>query len=201
MGIGAGAITRYRIIWLAVVAAGVVVTLLIVFGRPFTPVALEDVKSAVREDNPTSQSYSEEKFGQLVANMHELEMSLSSGSGDLRLRVWAEEAVKDKRSYAINNGALQFAMENRNTLLVRVEDARFAEEDQAVKVSGSLTGYITGSNQYFEAKQLSWDMSTNEVRTEKVTYIAPNIQVSGECMCLDMDTGNVRFEGTVEASV
>ncbi|MBN2081576.1 hypothetical protein JW859_05130 [bacterium] len=198
---GARAITRYRLIWLAIIVAVVAVTLLAVFARPFTPVAIEDVKSAVREDNPPGKSYSEEKFGQLVANMQELELSLSSGSGDLRLRVWAEQASKDKQTYQITNGALQFAMENHNTLLVRVEDAKFAAEEHAVSVSGSLTGYITGSNQYFEARRLSWDMNTNEVQTEKVMYIAPNIQVSGECMCLDMDTGNVRFEGTVEASV
>jgi hypothetical protein len=117
------------------------------------------------------------------------------------VRIWARQAEKNETGYAIEDGVLQFAMEERSTLMLHVEDATFTAATDIVELSGSLTGHVTGSDQYFEATKLTWKLDSTLVRTDKVVYRAPNIDVSGERMILDLASGEVRFEGQVEAGV
>jgi hypothetical protein len=198
---GAGFITRYRITWLLMLAAVVAVTLVLVFSRSVPPVSIEDVKPSVYRANKPEPEYQEERFADLIIDMNELEISLSSSDGSLKVRIWAREAVKNQAGYAIADGVLQFAMEERSTLLLRVQDAVFTLATGEVNVSGSLVGHVTGSDQYFEAQKLSWFQDESLIHTDKVTYRAPSIDVSGERMTLDLETGVVRFEGAVKAGV
>ena len=198
---GAGLVTRYRITWLMLLVLAIAVTLLLIFGRSVTPVASTDVKPSIITKNQPEQQYEEEPFADLIVNMTELELSLSSSDGALKVRIWARQAEKNQAGYAIADGVLQFAMEERSTLLLRVQNAEFAMATGEVAVSGSLVGHITGSSLFFETQELIWRQDENRINTAKVTYRAPNIEVTGERMTLDLETGVVRFEGAVEAGV
>lgn len=198
---GAGLVTRYRITWIVMLALAIAVTLALVFCRSVIPVPMEDVKPSVQNAAQSEQQYEEEPFADLIVNMTELELSLSSGDGSLKVRIWAREAEKNLTGYSISDGVLQFAMEERSTLMLRVQDAIFTLATGEVEVSGSLVGHITGSSQYFEAQKLTWRQDENLIHTAKVLYRAPSIEVSGEHMNLDLETGVVQFEGAVEAGV
>lgn len=220
---GKALITRYRIGWLLLVALFVIAVVWLVVVSSPAPVAPGDVRSAVQVENPPAQTVQEgtRMLQRLKANMTELQLTVSAGEGQLRLRIWAAAARKDGSRYAIEDGLLQFEMENRDTLLLRVEDAVLQYDQRAellaaaldslwwlrtpsagaLRVNGSLTGLIVGTDQYFEATGLLWDQLSSQIRTSTVTYRAGGIEVDGERMCLDLVTGEITFEGPVEARV
>ena len=70
-----------------------------------------------------------------------------------------------------------------------------------VRISGSLSGYISGTKQYFETTELVWYMSSTDVKTNTVSYRTPNMTVRGERMNLDLATRHITFEGAVEAGM
>jgi hypothetical protein len=229
---GQALITRYRVRWLLLVALFVIVVAwLVVISRP-APVAPGDVRSAVHSENPPAQRLEgeEEMLERLKANMTELELTVSASEGQLRLRVWAAAARKDETRYEIDDGLLQFEMENRDTLLLRVEDAlltldprltrMFSTLDSLwwmstpvaglLRVERSLTGIIierrspgqeAGTNSYFEATGLLWDGIHGMINAGSVTYSAGDIEVNGQSMLLNLRTGEINFEGAVEASL
>jgi len=220
---GQALITRYRIGWLLLVGLfAIVVVWLVVLGSP-PPVAPGDVRSAVESENPPAQRLKSEDqmLERLKADMTELELTISAGEGQLRLRVWAAAASKDGARYEIDDGLLQFEMESRDTLLLRVEDGALEYSAKALElartleslwwmrppqtgvlwVNGARTGRSVGTEQHFETTGLVWDQFTGQIRTATVEYRAGGVAVSGQCMCLDLLTGEINFEGQVEASV
>jgi lipopolysaccharide export system protein LptC len=210
---GGGIVTRYRLGWLGLVVLAVAATLLLVFGRQVAPVPLEDVKPSIAPPDRSVPEFQEKPFADLIVNMSELELSLSSSDGALKLRIWATKADKTERGYELEDGVLQFAMEERGTLVLRVQEATFTIATDTVELSGSLVGQIMSNDQaddrnrgldnyqYFEATKLIWNLNEDMVHTDKVVYRAPNIDVSGERMTLDLSTRVVTFEGKVEAGV
>lgn len=220
---GKALITRYRISWLLVVGLFVIVVVWLVVVSSPSPVAPGDVRSAVESENPPAQRLKsdDEMLERLKANMTELELTVSAGEGQLRLRVWAAAAKKEGSRYEIDDGLLQFEMESRDTLLLRVEDGALEYSTHALQlarmleslwwldppptgvlwVNGALTGRIVGTDQYFEATGLIWDQFSGQIRTDTVEYRAGGVEVNGQCMCLDLLTGEINFEGAVEASV
>jgi len=207
---GAGIVTSYRLTWLVLLALIVAATLWLALGRRVAPVAPADVKPSIAAPDDLAQQYQEEPFADLIVNMTELELSLSSSDGSLKVRIWARRAEKNETGYAIEDGVLQFALEQRSALLLHVQDAVFTTATDTVEMSGSLVGHVTGSDQFFEATRLTCDLNgtvtdTDEVvylvYTDKVVYRAPNIDVSGERMILELPSGVVKFEGEVEAGV
>jgi hypothetical protein len=170
-------------------------------GPRFTEVKPEEVRStAVPAPNPESQSIGDTS-GPLKMNVKQAELSLSSGDGALKMRLWAAEAGKQGDYYNIDEGTLEFTMKDRNTLLLRVTDAEYRRERGVATVSGTLVGSIEGTGQYFSAERLSWDQAGHTVTTETVRYVGPHVDVTGQQMRIDMNTGTVTFEGPVEAAI
>jgi hypothetical protein len=215
---GAGIVTAYRLTWLVMLAIVVAITLWLALGRRVAPVAPEDVKPSIAKPEALTQEYQEEPFADLIVNMSELELSLSSSDGKMKLRLWATRAEKNETGYAIEDGVLQFAIEERSNLMLHVQDATFTTATDTVELSGSLVGHVMSGtdeenqepDQYFEATKLTWKLDgtttdTGEivwyVYADKVVYRAPKIDVSGERMILELPSGKVRFEGQVEAGV
>jgi hypothetical protein len=213
---GAGIVTTYRLTWLVLLALVVAATVWLALGRRIVPVPANEVRPTIAAQEEPQQEYRQEPFADLIIEMNEIELSLSSREGSLKLRVWAREAEKNETGYAISDGVLQFAMEERSTLLLHVQDASLATATDTVELSGSLVGHVmdgsqtgevqpdaddTGGDQYFEATRLTWNMNESVIRSDKVVYRAPSIDVSGERMILDLATGGIEFEGKVEAGV
>jgi len=196
-----GFVTAYRLTWLAMLAIVVAITLWLALGRRVEPVSPEDVRPSIATPVNLTQEYQKEPFADLIVNMSELELSLNSSDGSLKLRIWARKAEKNETGYEIEDGALQFEMAEGSVLELHVQDATFTAATDIVELSGSLTGHVTGSDQYFAATKLTWKLDGTLIRTDKVVYRAPNIDVSGERMTLDLASGEVRFEGQVEAGV
>lgn len=193
--------TLYRLGWLGLLVLAVAVTLWLVFGRPAAPVDLADVKPKYASPEAAAPKIQEEPFADLILSMNEMELSLSSSDGSLKVRMWASKAEKNETGYSLEDGVLQFAMEDHNTLMLRVQEATFTTATDTVELSGSLVGHVTGSDQYFEATKLTWNRNETVIHTDKVVYRAPNIDVSGERMTLDFTTGVVSFEGEVQAGI
>ena len=220
---GQALITRYRVRWLLLVALFVIVVAWLVVVSSPSPVAPGDVRSAVQSENPPAQRLKGEgeMLERLKADMTELQLTISAGEGQLRLRVWAAAAKKEGTRYEIDDGLLQFEMENRDTLLLRVEDGALEYSAHALQlartleslwwmkppstgvleVNGALTGLIVGTDQVVEATGLIWDQFSGQIRTDTVEYRAGGVEVSGQCMCLDLLTDEIYFEGAVEASL
>lgn len=210
---GGGIVTVYRLGWVGLLALAVVVTIWLAFGRQVALVAPEDVKPSIARSDEPEPEFREEPFAELTVDMYEPELSLSSDDGSLKLQIRAKQAEKNESGYALTDGVLQFAIEERSVLLLWVKDAAFTAATDTVVLSGSLVGRITGSNQdgdqdsdqgnyqYFEATRLTWDRREPVVRTDKVVYRTKNIDVNGERMALNLRTGEVNLEGKVEAGV
>ena len=96
---------------------------------------------------------------------------------------------------------MQFVTDNASTITLEVEDAVFTQEEGVARISGSIRGVITGSEQYFEASEVEWDQSGNELKTGLVTFRSPLFEVQGSEMAIDLLTGEIRFTGPVTAGV
>jgi hypothetical protein len=195
----------YRLFWLAAVllfAAAIWWLLMRVTATPpFTAVSPEDVQSTeVAEQNPPEPSI-EKLAGPLSIDVEQAELSLSSADGQLKMRVWADSARKKGDLYELNEGALQFSLKDRSTLLLRVSDAQYRYEAGVAYVSGTLVGSIIGTEQYFSAEKLSWDQVQSTVTAETVRYAGPHVEVTGTKMIIDLVTGKIRFDGQVQAAI
>lgn len=191
--------SRYRLIWATLVFLFVGATILTVWLMTPAPVSPDDIKTA-QSKNPPPQTL-EERAAPVNIDLENVEVVLSSSDGSLKMQLWAKKARRDNGALMIIQGALQFEMENRNTMLVMISDGIYSQDDKEAKVNGVLRGKIEESQQYFEASELTWDISGTEIKTQDVNYYSPTIEVTGGCMCLDLKTGEIIFEKTVDAAI
>ena len=131
------------------------------------------------------------------------------------MKLWMDKATKSSSpagapdsdgplgggDYQITSGALQFVLGDKQTLLLRVTDGRYLQAKDIATVSGTLVGYLQGSQQWFTAERVVWDSHGQTLNAETVRYVAPGFEVSGSKMSVDLTTDEVRFEGPVEAGV
>jgi hypothetical protein len=195
----------YRLFWLAVLLLLGGGTWWLLFISPqadiFTQVVPEEVKSVALDDsNPPAESVGKDE-GPIKVEISKATLTVASTDGELKMRVWADKAVKNAGVYKLQEGALEFALQNRETLLLRVSDAGFRVEANTARVEGTIIGQIKQSNQFFSAEKLSWNLSSHSVRAERVRYVGPNIEVSGAAMTIDLATGVVEFDGPVQAGI
>lgn len=198
-------INSYRLAWLAIVLLFALSIYWVLFLRPrdaaSTRVSPEDVQSpVVDQGNPPEQEASKrpEPFRVDVSGAS---LSLTSKDGTVQMRVWADEAFKHGTDYNIKEGALQFVLDNRDTLLVRVTDASMSTVSNIATVSGSLIGQLVDGGQYFSARRLRWNQNEETVQVSEVRYVGPSVEVSGQTMIIDLATGEVQFQGPVEAGI
>lgn len=169
-------------------------------GRDLPEIPPEAMQSSEFADAPKEQSVDEQARG-LKVGLEEAQITLSSGDGKLKMRMWATDGQKDGATYRVNDGVLLFALENQDSLILKVSDAEYRVEQDIAYVKGTLTGYLVGSQQFFSAAELAWDQQDKSVTARKVTYTGPHVEVSGEEMQVDMATGEVRFRGPVDAGI
>ncbi|MCH7472336.1 hypothetical protein IIA79_05225 [bacterium] len=170
-------------------------------GPVFSDVDPSEVKKSTRSSESQEAQAIAERVEPLNMELSKAEFSLSSADGFLIMRVWADKAVKEGGHYTIDQGVMQFALEDRNRLLLKVADATYRVESGVARVTGTLEGYIETGGQYFEAKEVTWDQGTKLVSATTVRYVGPHIEVTGERMSIDLATGIVTFDGPVEASI
>jgi hypothetical protein len=84
---------------------------------------------------------------------------------------------------------------------VRVTDAKLQADSSMARVDGALLGHLVSSGQYFSAKHLLWSLNEKYVTVEDITYIGPSIEVHGRQMRIDLASGTIDFQGSVEAGV
>lgn len=198
-------LNRYRIFWLATIAAFAVLIYWLLFIKPagpeFTQVNPEEVRNTAISDMPEKEPTIGERVDPLQLNAEGAELTISSSDGSLIMRLWAKSAVKEKQVFTMDEGALQFVMSSGTTLLVHVGSCEFRRKEDLITVRGDITGSISGTGQYFSGKRLSWDRNENIVSADEVTFVGQNIEVHGQKMHINMETGEVTFEGPVEAGV
>ena len=121
--------------------------------------------------------------------------------GDVEMRLWVKTGTRDGSTFKLIEGTMQFLLKDKRTLLLRITDGSFASEEGRVRVEGSITGNVDGTSQYFEARQLVWSEHSNQVETHSVRYIGPYVDVTGDNMIIDVETGQVFFDGPVTAGI
>lgn len=198
-------INAYRVFWLAVVLLFGISVYWVLFIRPRDPASTrvkpEEVQSPVVDQaNPPEQSVSK-RPDPVNVDVNGASLTLSSSDGTLQMRVWADAAAKQGTDFEIKQGALQFVMSNKDTLLMRVNDASMSTVSNVVQVSGSIIGRLVNGGQYFSAKKLRWDQNQQRVEVSEVRYIGPGVEVTGKSMSIDLATGEVTFQGPVEAGI
>lgn len=169
-------------------------------GKGLPDISPEAMQKSEFSDSPQEQSVDEQARG-LKVGLDEAQITLSSGDGQLKMRMWATKGEKEGATYKVKDGVLQFALENKDTLILKVSDAEYRVEQDIAYVKGTLTGYLVGSQQFFSAAELAWDQQGKAVTAKKVTYTGPHAVVSGEEMQVDLATGEVHFKGPVEAGI
>ena len=200
MGKSSGYITYYRARWLVFVALFVLGALWLVLGYQAPRVSPDDIKSAVKQENPPPQTI-QQRAGPLSLDLGGMDLSLSSSDGSLKMRLWAADAHKTGDRYEISGGAMQFATDSDTTVTLEVDDAVYTQDDGIVRIIGAIKGVISGSEQYFEANEVEWDQSGNTLRTGLVNFRSPFFEVSGSEMSIDLLTGEIRFTGPITAGV
>lgn len=169
-----------------------------------------DSYTQVRPEEVKLESMPEEKARDLEDEMNEnplniaiqdVQFSVRSDNGELVMNVYASEAEKDGSNYSLSEGVIQFQTEQGRELVLTVTDGLYEQDQGVVRIRGDIIGAINESRQFFSADELTWTQSSNDLTATKVLYQAPSIEVSGESMLIDMDSGEVRFDGTVEANI
>lgn len=193
--------TAYGMLWFAVVGVFVGLSWLALTRGQLDRIAPGELDSGdIRPIDQPGASI-EEGFVATDLTLRGAELTVSSADGDLRMRIYADLGAKRDNVYSIEQGGLLFTLENEDTLLLRLSNATYRREAGVITVRGTLTGYITEGGQFFQASELLWDESARSVSTQEVRYVSPSLEVRGERMNIDLETGTVRFDGEVEVGV
>lgn len=193
-----------RLRWLAII---LLLGCAVWYGLFLLPSNMRRIKLAeVQTNEPGAQTSEPEKSIDEQAegmrmNVNNAQITMSSGDGQMKMRMWAESGDKNGDVYGIDQGALQFALESRDTLILKVTDGKFTQKKESAQVEGTLIGYIVGSQQFFSASTLTWDPNGRLVTATRVTFSSPHMEVTGDRMTINLETGEVRFEGPVEAGI
>lgn len=167
------------------------------------PAAVIDPAALTSNRTPDAPAATvDESLGATDLALKGLSFSVTGGEdGRLKMELEAKEANKLRSLYTIREGSMQFFINDKNTLILGLNNASYSREAGVVRVSGTLIGRIAEGGQYFKAEELSWDESQMKVSTKEVQYVGPNLEVSGRQMSIDMRTGEVAFDGPVEVGI
>jgi hypothetical protein len=134
-------------------------------------------------------------------------LTVNGDDGRITMVASIAEGVKKRNLYSINNGRMTFLLKSKRTgaeketLVLQLNNATYTREAGLVKVRGTLIGQIAEGGHYFKAEELSWDQSEQRVSTKEISYRGPGIDVSGKQMSIDLETGEVRFDGPVDVGI
>jgi hypothetical protein len=170
-------------------------------GEPSVPVNPESVRPSDRAAPVAKEQNIEEEFRALKLSLGDAQLSLASADGKLKMRVWAESGDKEGSYYKISEGVMEFSKAEQESLIIKVSGADYRMEQGIAYVKGTLTGYVESNRQYFTAEELSWNPAKHQVTAKRVTFRSPHIEVMGEDMTVDLETGTVEFSGPVEAGI
>jgi hypothetical protein len=194
-------VTGYAVAWTGL-AAGFVVGLWLLLTRlPAEQLRPGELEPLTRVPNERSGPTIDDELSATDLTLGDAELTVSSSDGKLRMRVLIHTGRKERGLYTIEEGALQFSLGDKETLLLRLNNATYQREAGVARVRGTLVGYIAEGGQYFKAEELAWDRSSSSVTTEEVRYVGPSLEVTGERMRVNLETGVVKFEGPVEVGI
>jgi hypothetical protein len=196
-----GIVTGYRVVWAVLLAGFVALVWWLIATAPAERILPGELQSASEDPRAGSSPTIDDTIGATNLSLKGAELTVSSSDGKMKLRVRADSGRKERGLYSIEEGSLQFTLGERDTLVLRLNNATYRREAGVVKVAGTLLGHITDGDQYFKAAELSWDQSSNTVRTSEISYVGPGFEVSGEQMSIDLPTGVVHFHGPVEMGI
>ncbi len=175
------------------------------FVKPANPIFTEVDPGAVKinsiDDDPIEIADINKRMGDVGVQVGGVDFSLSSRDGELILRLWAKEGGKVGNTFTLEEGVILFSLPEHDALLLKLSDSKFTSEIGTVEISGTITGEVLGTGQFFQAQELHWRLDEQQITANKVVYRGPNIDVSGEQMNLNLETGEISFEGLVEAGV
>lgn len=151
------------------------------------------------EEEDPADSFQDTAPREIVVD--DADFNITGADGDVEMKLWVKSGTRDGSEFKLVQGTLQFQMKNHSTLLLNVTDGLFASEEGSVRVEGSITGQIYGTDQFFEARRLVWQQDSNTVHTETVRYIGPFVDVTAQSMDFDVESGEVTFSGPVTAGI
>jgi hypothetical protein len=186
----------------ALFLAGVFIVLFVMpAGDQFTKVAANQVRLANEApDEPRQQTPSQPPEPSSV-DVSKAEMTIASADGYLKLHLWADSVRKDGGTVQVADGLMQFEMENRDTLLLELTDARYEETDDSLHIAGELRGIVEKEQLQFTAREVEWDRQKNTILARQVVLSGPVVNVTGDEMEFDMLTGIIQFHGPVRAGL
>jgi hypothetical protein len=179
----------------------------VVNNSPGRRLAPEELASATRSSDQGSGASIDESLGATDIYVKGTEWSETGEDGKVTMRLRFEEATKQRSLYTIREGSLRFSLRNhktgeeKDTLVVTLSNASYSAEAGLIRVKGTLLGEVSQGGHYFKADELSWDQGEMQVRTKAVQYTGPSIQVTGQGMSVNLENGEVRFDGPVDVGI
>lgn len=202
-----GRISAYSLAWamlLVLFAAAIWWAVSNAPGRRLRP---EEVAGARRVPEQAPAASIDESLSATDIFVKGTEWTETGKDGKVTMRVRFEEATKQRGLYAIREGTLRFSLRNKetgedkDTLVITLSNASYSAEAGLIRVKGTLLGQVAQGGHFFKAEELSWDQGEMRVRTRQVQYRGPSIDVSGRGMSVNLENGEVRFDGEVEVGI
>jgi hypothetical protein len=133
--------------------------------------------------------------------------TVNGDDGKITLVASVAEGVKSRSQYSITDGTLTFLLRSKQTgaqkeqVVINLANAEYRKEEGLVTVRGTLHGTISAGGHQFLAEEMSWNQSRHEVTTRQISYRGPGVDVNGKQMSINLETGEVRFDGPVDVGI
>jgi len=203
----AGRITTYMLVWtslLLLFAAGV---WWMVEHAPIGAIKPAEFTSKAAQQDSQSAATIDQTLSATDIQTKNATWTVNGDKGKVTLVANIQQGIKRKSFYSIDGGTITFLLKNKQTgtdqqqLVLTLANATYSKEAGLVKVRGTLHGNITAGGHEFLAEELSWDQSQHHVIANEISYSAPGVAVSGKQMSIDLETGEVRFNGPVDVGI
>ena len=206
-----GIVNSYRLLWVALILGfGLLIWWFTMrstgarrLAEEFDPAQIKRLPTEEEQQQepelPKPDNFADAAPKEIVVD--DADFAITGPDGLTVMKLWVRKGTRDGSEFKLEKGTLELEMKNKSTLLLNVTDGLFASEEGSVRVEGSITGQIYGTDQFFEARRLVWMQDSNSVRTETVRYIGPFVDVTGDRMDFDVATGEITFDGPVTAGI
>lgn len=201
-----GRVTPYMLLWCGVLLLFAGGVWWAVQHAPTRPIDPDDFtsKASVHSDRAATI---DETLSATDIETKNAEWTVNGDDGKITLIASVDEGVKKRSQYSITNGKLTFLLKSKQTgaqkeqVVIDLANAVYKKEEGLVTVRGTLHGSISAGGHEFLAKEMNWNQSQHKVTTKEISYRGPGVDVSGKEMSIDLETGEVRFDGPVDVGI
>jgi hypothetical protein len=202
-----GRSSAYVLVWATVLLLFAVGVWWAVESAPTRKIDQQDfnVRTSAQGEQP-SASINETLSGTDIVT-EDAKLTVNGDDGKITMVIEVDSGVKRRSFYNITDGKLTFLLRSKQTgtdketVVIRLANATYSKEAGLVTVRGTLMGQIAEGGHSFLAKEMSWDQGLMRVSTKEIQYRGPGVDVSGKEMSIDLETGEVRFNGTVDVGI